>query len=93
MFIHITLLPYVKTARELKKTKPTQHSIKELRTIGISPNILVYRTERNIAKSEIEKIALLCNIDPEYVIPAIDQKNIYFWYLLLTIIIYLTIKY
>ncbi|WP_395476279.1 CTP synthase [Rickettsia endosymbiont of Pantilius tunicatus] len=76
LFIHLTLLPYVKTARELK-TKPTQHSVKELRTIGISPNILVCRAERKIAKSEIEKIALFCNIDPEYVIPAIDQKNIY----------------
>ncbi|HJD63380.1 MAG TPA: CTP synthase [Rickettsia endosymbiont of Degeeriella rufa] len=76
LFIHLTLLPYVKTARELK-TKPTQHSVKELRTIGISPNILVCRAERKIAKSEIEKIALFCNIDAEYVIPAIDQKNIY----------------
>lgn len=76
LFIHLTLLPYVKTARELK-TKPTQHSVKELRTIGISPNILVCRAERKIAKSEIEKIALFCNIDPKYVIPAIDQKNIY----------------
>ncbi|HJD55826.1 MAG TPA: CTP synthase [Rickettsia endosymbiont of Pyrocoelia pectoralis] len=76
LFIHLTLLPYVKTARELK-TKPTQHSVKELRSIGISPNMLVCRAERNIAKSERDKIALFCNIDAEYVIPAIDQKNIY----------------
>ncbi|ADE29902.1 CTP synthase [Rickettsia prowazekii] len=76
LFIHLTLLPYVKTARELK-TKPTQHSVKELRAIGISPNILVCRAERNISKSAIDKIALFCNIKPEYVIPAIDQKNIY----------------
>jgi len=76
LFIHLTLLPYVKTARELK-TKPTQHSVKELRSIGISPNILLCRAERNISKSEREKIALFCNIDFEYVIPAIDQKNIY----------------
>lgn len=76
LFIHLTLLPYVKTVRELK-TKPTQHSVKELRTIGISPNILVCRAERNISKSEREKIALFCNINVEYVIPAIDQQNIY----------------
>lgn len=76
LFIHLTLLPYVKTARELK-TKPTQHSVKELRSIGISPNILICRAERNISKSERDKIALFCNIDTEYVIPAIDQKNIY----------------
>ncbi|MGX6960442.1 MAG: CTP synthase [Rickettsia endosymbiont of Pentastiridius leporinus] len=76
LFIHLTLLPYVKTARELK-TKPTQHSVKELRSIGISPNMLLCRAERNIAKSERDKIALFCNIDTEYVIPAIDQKNIY----------------
>ncbi|MCC8461696.1 MAG: CTP synthase [Rickettsia endosymbiont of Ecitomorpha arachnoides] len=76
LFIHLTLLPYVKTARELK-TKPTQHSVKELRAIGITPNILVCRAERNISKSEIDKIALFCNIESEYVIPAIDQKNIY----------------
>ncbi|WP_347938700.1 CTP synthase [Rickettsia oklahomensis] len=76
LFIHLTLLPYVKTASELK-TKPTQHSVKELRTIGISPNMLVCRAERNISKREINKIALFCNIESEYVIPAIDQKNIY----------------
>ncbi|CAK6515393.1 CTP synthase [Rickettsia helvetica] len=76
LFIHLTLLPYVKTARELK-TKPTQYSVKELRAIGISPNILVCRAERNISKSAIDKIALFCNIESEYVIPAIDQKNIY----------------
>lgn len=76
LFIHLTLLPYVKTARELK-TKPTQHSVKELRSIGITPNMLVCRAERNILKNERDKIALFCNIDTEYVIPAIDQKNIY----------------
>ncbi|MCZ6886569.1 MAG: CTP synthase [Rickettsia endosymbiont of Ixodes persulcatus] len=76
LFIHLTLLPYVKTARELK-TKPTQHSVKALRAIGISPNMLVCRAERNISKREIDKIALFCNIESEYVIPAIDQKNIY----------------
>ena len=76
LFIHLTLLPYVKTARELK-IKPTQHSVKALRAIGISPNILVCRAERNISKGEIDKIALFCNIESEYVVPAIDQKNIY----------------
>ncbi|MFY9590151.1 CTP synthase [Rickettsia endosymbiont of Halotydeus destructor] len=76
LFIHLTLLPYVATARELK-TKPTQHSVKELRSIGISPDILLCRAERNIHKKEREKIALFCNLDVEYVIPAIDQKNIY----------------
>lgn len=76
LFIHLTLLPYVKTAHELK-TKPTQHSVKELRAIGISPNMLLCRAERNISKREIDKIALFCNIESEYVIPAIDQKNIY----------------
>ncbi|WP_341787714.1 CTP synthase [Rickettsia endosymbiont of Cantharis rufa] len=76
LFIHLTLLPYVKTARELK-TKPTQHSVKELRSIGISPNMLLCRAERNISKREMDKIALFCNIESEHVIPAIDQKNIY----------------
>lgn len=75
-FIHLTLLPYLSTTKELK-TKPTQHSVKELRSIGIQPNILLCRAEKEIPKNEIKKIALFCNLKEEDVIPAIDAKNIY----------------
>ena len=76
MFIHLTLVPYIAAAGELK-TKPTQHSVKELRSIGIQPDLLMCRAERPIPVSDRQKIALFCNIRPENVIPAIDVKNIY----------------
>ena len=76
LYIHLTLLPYVAVAGELK-TKPTQHSVKELRSIGIQPDILLCRADRPIPESERQKIALFCNVSSDYVIPALDQKNIY----------------
>ncbi|MEM9044336.1 MAG: CTP synthase [Pseudomonadota bacterium] len=76
IFMHLTLLPYIAASRELK-TKPTQHSVKELRSIGIAPDVLVCRTEHKIPQKEIEKIALFCNVRPDSVIPAHDLKSIY----------------
>lgn len=74
--IHLTLLPYIKSAGELK-TKPTQHSVGTLKGIGIAPDILLCRTEKHITKEEREKIALFCNVDKEAVAEAIDVKHIY----------------
>ncbi len=76
LFIHVTLLPYIPAAGELK-TKPTQHSVKELMAVGIRPRILLCRADRQIDKEELRKIALFCNIDDEKVIPALDVKTIY----------------
>ncbi|MFV2033501.1 MAG: CTP synthase [Halocynthiibacter sp.] len=76
IFMHLTLLPYLKAAGELK-TKPTQHSVKELRSIGIAPDVLVCRSERPIPAKEREKLALFCNVRPESVIAAQDLKSIY----------------
>lgn len=76
IFIHLTLVPYVAAAKELK-TKPTQHSVKELRSIGIQPNILLCRADREIPASEKRKIGLFCNIPEGAVIEALDVKNIY----------------
>ena len=76
LFIHVTLLPYIKTAGELK-TKPTQHSVKELLSVGIQPEILLCRAEQPIPESERRKIALFCNIKPECVIAALDVDTIY----------------
>ncbi|AIF81230.1 CTP synthetase [endosymbiont of Acanthamoeba sp. UWC8] len=76
IYVHLTLVPYINAAKELK-TKPTQHSVKELRSIGIQPNILLCRSEREIPLSERQKIALFCNIPEDSVIQALDQKNIY----------------
>ncbi len=76
MFIHVTLLPYIKAAGE-QKTKPTQHSVNKLREIGIQPDILLCRTEKSIPKEQKEKIALFCNVDREAVIEAVDVKHIY----------------
>jgi CTP synthase len=75
-FIHLTLLPYIKTAGEMK-TKPTQHSVKELRSIGIQPDILLCRCEMPIPESERKKLALFCNVRPSAVIQAMDSANIY----------------
>ena len=76
LFIHLTLVPYIASAGELK-TKPTQHSVKELRTIGIQPDILICRSERPIPKSERRKIALFTNVHEDAVISAQDADSIY----------------
>jgi CTP synthase len=76
VFIHLTLMPYIASAGELK-TKPTQHSVKELRSIGIQPDILLCRSDRDIPGSERKKIALFCNVRPEAVIQALDVASIY----------------
>ncbi|MCF6190157.1 MAG: CTP synthase [Cocleimonas sp.] len=76
LFMHLTLVPYLAAAGELK-TKPTQHSVKELRSIGIQPDILLCRSERPIPDKERKKIALFTNVKEEAVIPAIDMDNIY----------------
>jgi CTP synthase len=75
-FIHLTLLPFIKTAGEMK-TKPTQHSVKELRSIGIQPDILLCRCEMEIPEGERRKIAQFCNVRPSAVIQAMDSPNIY----------------
>ena len=76
VYIHLTLLPFIAGAGELK-TKPTQHSVKELRSIGIQPDILLCRTDRPIPDSERAKLALFCNVRPSAVIEARDVDNIY----------------
>jgi CTP synthase len=76
VYIHLTLLPFVAGAGELK-TKPTQHSVKELRSIGIQPDILLCRTDRPIPDGERAKLALFCNVRPSAVIEARDVDNIY----------------
>ncbi|UWR04288.1 CTP synthase [Ruegeria conchae] len=76
LFMHLTLLPYIKASGELK-TKPTQHSVKELRSIGLAPDILVCRSEGPIPKKEREKLALFCNVRPDSVIAAQDLSTIY----------------
>jgi CTP synthase len=76
MFVHLTLLPYIPTAGELK-TKPTQHSVKELLSVGIQPDMLMCRADRPIPAGEKRKIALFCNVRPEAVVPALDVDNIY----------------
>lgn len=76
LYIHVTLVPYISTAGELK-TKPTQHSVKELRSIGIQPDIIVCRSEYAIPKDLKEKIALFCNVEPECVIQNYDVETIY----------------
>ncbi|MBM3556121.1 MAG: CTP synthase [Alphaproteobacteria bacterium] len=76
LFVHLTLLPFIPTAGELK-TKPTQHSVKELREIGIQPDILLCRCDREIPKGERKKIALFCNVGEADVIQALDVASIY----------------
>ena len=75
-YMHLTLVPYIPTAGELK-TKPTQHSVKELREIGIQPDILLCRADRHIPEEEKAKIALFCNVQREAVIEALDSDSIY----------------
>jgi CTP synthase len=76
VYIHLTLLPFIPSAGELK-TKPTQHSVKELRSIGIQPDILLCRTDRPIPKDEARKLSLFCNVRESAVIEARDVDNIY----------------
>jgi CTP synthase len=76
MYIHCTLVPYIKAAGEMK-TKPTQHSVKELRSLGIQPNVIVVRTEMPISQDMKDKIALFCDIDPKAVIEARDADTLY----------------
>lgn len=76
LYIHVTLVPYIKAAGELK-TKPTQHSVKELRSIGIQPDILVCRTEKELSMDLKAKMALFCDVDREAVIQLIDADSIY----------------
>ncbi|NPV28767.1 MAG: CTP synthase [Firmicutes bacterium] len=76
LYVHVTLVPYLKAAGELK-TKPTQHSVKELRSIGIQPDIIVCRCERPLTKDLKDKIALFCDIDVNAVIEAVDAASIY----------------
>src|SRR5450432_2171566 len=76
LFVHVTLVPWIAAAQELK-TKPTQHSVKELRALGIQPDILVCRSERFIAPEMKEKIALFCDVDEEAVVTARDVESVY----------------
>jgi len=76
LFIHVTLVPYIAASKEMK-TKPTQHSVRELRSIGIQPDIIVCRSEREIPKDLREKIALFCDVAPNAVIPNKDLPSLY----------------
>jgi CTP synthase len=76
IFVHVTLVPWIAAAQELK-TKPTQHSVKEIRAIGIQPDILICRSERFIPQEMKEKIALFCDVDVEAVVTARDVKSVY----------------
>ncbi len=76
MFVHLTLVPYIRSAGELK-TKPTQHSVKELQNVGIQPQMLICRSDRPIPEGERRKIASFCNVRPQAVIAALDVDTIY----------------
>ncbi|MTH96222.1 CTP synthase [Roseibium sp. RKSG952] len=76
VYVHLTLMPYIPSAGEMK-TKPTQHSVKELRSIGIQPDILMIRCDRQIPETEKRKLSLFCNVRESAVIPAYDVKSIY----------------
>ena len=76
MFVHLTLVPYIPSAGEMK-TKPTQHSVKELQNVGIQPQMLLCRCDRPIPDAERRKIASFCNVRPEAVVPALDASSIY----------------
>ncbi len=76
LYVHVTLLPYLNKAGELK-TKPTQHSVKELRSIGIQPDILVCRTEVELTEEQKNKIALFCNVDKNNVLQNLDAESLY----------------
>src|ERR1051326_6064400 len=76
LFVHVTLVPWIAAAQELK-TKPTQHSVKELRAIGIQPDILLCRSDHRLASDLKEKIALFCDVDVKAVVTAVDVKSVY----------------
>jgi len=76
LFIHLTLVPYLKSSDEIK-TKPTQHSVKELRSIGVQPDIIICRSDRTIPLEHRKKISLFCNVDIKNVIETVDVKTIY----------------
>ena len=76
LFVHLTLVPYLKSSEEIK-TKPTQHSVKELRSLGIQPDIIVCRSEIPLPKGQRKKISLFCNVNIENVIQTVDVKTIY----------------
>ena len=76
LFIHLTLVPYLKASGELK-TKPTQHSVKELRSLGIQPDIIICRSEKQIPTAERKKISLFCNVSTDNVIETVDVRTIY----------------
>ncbi|AGF75644.1 CTP synthase [Bartonella vinsonii] len=76
LYVHLTLMPYISSAGELK-TKPTQHSVKELQSIGIAPDILLVRADRPIPETERSKLSLFCNVRPSAVIQALDMPTIY----------------
>ena len=76
IFVHLTYVPYIAAAKELK-TKPTQHSVKQLQQLGIQPDVLVLRTEHDIPQSMRKKIAQFCNVAPDAVIQSVDAKSIY----------------
>ncbi len=76
MYIHVTLVPYIRAAGEMK-TKPTQHSVKELRSLGIQPNVIVTRTEQPLSQEMKDKLALFCDIDKNAVIEAVDADTLY----------------
>ncbi len=76
MYVHLTLLPYIPTAGEIK-TKPTQHSVKEMLSVGIQPDLLLCRADRSLPEGERRKIALFCNVHEDAVIPALDVDTIY----------------
>ena len=76
IYLHLTLVPFISTSGELK-TKPTQHSVKELLSVGIQPDVLLCRADRPIPESQRRKIALFCNVRPDAVIPALDVDTIY----------------
>ncbi|GLC87953.1 CTP synthase [Lysinibacillus piscis] len=76
LYVHCTLIPYIKAAGELK-TKPTQHSVKELRSLGIQPNIIVVRTEQEVPQEMKEKLALFCDVQPHEIIESRDAEHLY----------------
>lgn len=76
LFVHVTFLPYIGATGELK-TKPTQHSVRELRSMGIQPNVIVARTDHPVRPEDIKKISLFCDVDEEAVVPLVTAKNIY----------------
>lgn len=76
LFVHLTLLPYLKASKELK-TKPTQASVRELRSIGIQPDVILARADKNIPTEVLKKISLFCDVEAEAVIPAVTAKSIY----------------